>query len=122
MVEISKTEGVLVDRADRRRLLWLANGMRIAAVLSLSTAVATHVVRLPMLYGDAVVLGVAEVIALTSAAAMIPDAVSPPGRERANTWVTGARRSATSSPARSWAASSSRRAHRSRSTPRRAAT
>jgi MFS family permease len=82
--------GVLVDRADRRRLLWLANGMRIAVVLSLSTAVTTHVVRLPMLYGGAMVLGVAEVIASTSAAAMIPDAVSPAGRERANTWVTGA--------------------------------
>jgi hypothetical protein len=27
---------------------------------------------------------------LTSAAAMIPDAVSPAGRDRANTWVTGA--------------------------------
>lgn len=82
--------GVLVDRADRRGLLWLANGMRIAVVLSLSTAVAIHVVRLPMLYGGAVVLGVAEVIASTSAAAMIPDAVALAGRERANAWVTGA--------------------------------
>jgi hypothetical protein len=59
-------------------------------VLSLSTAVATHVVRLPLLYGGAMVLGVAEVIASTSAAATIPDAVASPGRERANTWVTGA--------------------------------
>jgi len=82
--------GVLVDRADRRRLLWLANGMRITVVLALSAAVAEHVVTLPILYGGGLVLGVAEVIALTSAAAMIPDAVAPDGQDRANVWITGA--------------------------------
>jgi MFS family permease len=82
--------GVLVDRADRRRLLWLANGIRIAAVLSLSMGLATHVVGLPMLYGGAVVLGVAEVIASTSGAAMVPDAVAPIHRQRVNAWVVGA--------------------------------
>jgi MFS family permease len=82
--------GVLVDRADRRGLLWLANGMRIAVIIGLSAAVAAHVISLPMLYAGGIVLGVAEVIALTSAAALIPDAVAPPGRDRANAWVTGA--------------------------------
>jgi MFS family permease len=82
--------GVLVDRADRRRLLWLANSMRTAVLLSLFTTVAMHAVALPMLYGGALILGVAEVIALTSAAAIIPDAVAPARRERANAWVTGA--------------------------------
>jgi MFS family permease len=82
--------GVLVDRADRRGLLWLANGMRIIAVVCLLVAILTHSITLPILYGGAVVLGVAEVIALTSAAAIIPDAVAPAARDRANTWVTGA--------------------------------
>ncbi|QHA08076.1 MFS transporter [Streptomyces broussonetiae] len=82
--------GVLVDRSDRRRLLWLANTMRMTVVLALFTAVATDVVSLPMLYGGGLILGVAEVIALTSAAALVPAAVAPAGRERANTWVTAA--------------------------------
>jgi MFS family permease len=82
--------GVLVDRADRRRLLWLANSMRTAVLLSLIIAGAMHVVALPMLYGGALILGVAEVIALTSAAAIIPDAVAPARRESANAWVTAA--------------------------------
>jgi MFS family permease len=82
--------GVLVDRADRRRLLWLANGIRIAVVLTLATAVATRVVGLPMLYGGAAVLGVAEVIASISGAAMVPDAVAPADRERANALLVGA--------------------------------
>lgn len=82
--------GVLVDRADRRKLLWLANGIRIAVVAALLAVVATGAVALPMLYAGGLLLGVAEVIALTSAAALIPDAVAPPGRDRANVWVTGA--------------------------------
>ncbi|RDI65033.1 MFS transporter [Nocardia pseudobrasiliensis] len=82
--------GVLVDRADRRRLLGLANTMRIVVVAGLFAAVLADVINLPMLYGGGLVLGVAEVIALTSAGALIPDAVAPAGRERANQWLTGA--------------------------------
>ncbi|HEY0700387.1 MAG TPA: MFS transporter, partial [Micromonospora sp.] len=82
--------GVLVDRADRRRLLWLANGLRMAVMVALLAAVATDGTNLPMLYAGGLTLGVAEVIALTSAAALVPDAVAEPGRERANAWVAGA--------------------------------
>lgn len=82
--------GVLVDRADRRRLLWLANGMRMTVVLGLLASAAAHQVTLVMLYGGGAILGIAEVIALTSAAAIVPDAVAPAGRERANTWVSAA--------------------------------
>ncbi|MBC2876164.1 MULTISPECIES: MFS transporter [Streptomyces] len=82
--------GVLVDRADRRKLLWAANGMRIATVFCLLVAVGADALTLPMLYLAAVTLGVAEVIALTSAAAIIPDAVPPSERDRANAWVAGA--------------------------------
>jgi len=82
--------GVLADRVDRRSLLGLANGMRVAAIVSLLTMIAMHVITMPMVYIAAAILGVAEVIALTAAAAMVPDAVAPAGRERANVWVTGA--------------------------------
>lgn len=82
--------GVLVDRVDRRRLLWLANGMRVTVVLGLLAAAGADLTSLPMLYAGGLTLGVAEVIALTSAAALVPDAVAPAARERANTWVAGA--------------------------------
>jgi MFS family permease len=82
--------GVLVDRYDRRALLWLANVVRLVAVGGLLYAVAADAVTLPVLYAGGAALGVAEVVALTTAAAIVPAAVSPPGRERANAWVTAA--------------------------------
>ncbi|MBB5936902.1 MFS transporter [Streptomyces zagrosensis] len=82
--------GVLVDRADRRRLLWLADGMRLLAVGALLLTVAAGGVTLWGLAVAGVVLGVAEVIALTSAAALVPAVVPRAERERANAWITGA--------------------------------
>lgn len=82
--------GVLVDRVDRRRLLWLANTMRVAAVLGLLVIATYDQTTLLVLYAGGLALGLAEVIALTAAAALIPDAVAPVGRERANAWVAGA--------------------------------
>lgn len=82
--------GVLVDRLDRRRLLVLANAMRVGAVAALLAAVLGHHPSLPVLYAVGIVLGVAEVIALTAAAALVPSAVSRDGQERANAWMTAA--------------------------------
>lgn len=82
--------GVLVDRFDRRMLLWVADVVRLVAVGGLLWAAATGAVTLPMLYVGGLALGVAEVVALTSAAALVPAAVAPAGRERANAWVAGA--------------------------------
>jgi MFS family permease len=82
--------GVLVDRVDRRKLLWLASGIKITVVGVLLGLAASDSLRLPAIYGCGIVLGIAEVIALTSAAALIPDAVAVRGRDRANTWVTAA--------------------------------
>ncbi|KGW74856.1 major Facilitator Superfamily protein [Burkholderia pseudomallei MSHR2990] len=82
--------GVLVDRADRRLLLWIANGMRLAAIATLVVLSLLQGITLAVLYAGGLTLGIAEVIALTSAAALIPDAVAPTGRERANAWVAGA--------------------------------
>jgi MFS family permease len=82
--------GVLADRVDRRGLLWLANGMRLVVVAGLLVAAGSDAISLPLLYAGGLTLGVAEVIALTAAAALVPDAVAPAGRERANAWVAGA--------------------------------
>ncbi len=82
--------GVLVDRVDRRMLLWVANLTRIIVVGVLLGAALMDESNLPLLYAGGIVLGIAEVIALTSAAALIPTAVAPPGRDKANSWLTGA--------------------------------
>lgn len=82
--------GVLVDRVDRRKLLWAANLVRIVVVAGVLWTVVRDAVSLPVLYGGGLALGVAEVVALTSAAALVPDAVRPAHRERANSWVAGA--------------------------------
>ncbi|MEU6847313.1 MFS transporter [Streptomyces sp. NPDC046716] len=82
--------GVLVDRLDRRRLLWGANGLRLIALGALMPIAAADAVTIPVLCAAGLVLGVAEVIALTSASAMIPALTPPEGRERANTWIAGA--------------------------------
>ncbi|MFC8172232.1 MFS transporter [Streptomyces sp. NPDC057235] len=82
--------GVLVDRFDRRVLLWIADVARMLVVASLLFLAVRDAVTLPALYAGGFVLGVAEVVALTSAATLVPSAVAPAGQERANAWVAGA--------------------------------
>ncbi|MEU7318023.1 MFS transporter [Streptomyces sp. NPDC007083] len=82
--------GVLVDRVDRRRLLWGANGLRLLALGILIRAAATDGATVPALCAVGTALGVAEVVALTAASALIPALTPPQGRERANAWIAGA--------------------------------
>ncbi|KIF79553.1 transporter [Streptomyces sp. 150FB] len=82
--------GVLVDRVDRRRLLWGANALRLLALGVLIEVAAAGGVTIAVLCAAGAGLGIAEVIALTSAAALIPALTPPEGRERANAWITGA--------------------------------
>lgn len=82
--------GVLVDRFDRRQLLWGANGMRLAAMGWLTVSAATDGVTLVQLLTAGVILGVADVLASTSASALVPAAVPAAGRERVNAWMVGA--------------------------------
>ncbi|MFE7778853.1 MFS transporter [Streptomyces sp. NPDC057445] len=82
--------GVLVDRFDRRLLLWLADGARMLVVAALLVLALRDSVTIPALYVAGLVLGMAEVVALTSAATLVPSAVAPAGQERANAWVAGA--------------------------------
>ncbi|RKT82192.1 Predicted arabinose efflux permease, MFS family [Saccharopolyspora antimicrobica] len=82
--------GVLVDRFDRRKLLWLANFMRLLTLAVLLSVHFSDGITIPLLLIGGAVLGIAEVIALTSAMALTPTAVGPHWRERANAWITGA--------------------------------
>ncbi|HLL66670.1 MAG TPA: MFS transporter [Micromonosporaceae bacterium] len=82
--------GVLVDRFDRRMLLWIADAVRTASVLVLAALFLAGSLTLPILFACGLLLGVAEVVALTSAVAIIPAAVPESLRERTNAWITGA--------------------------------
>jgi MFS family permease len=82
--------GVLVDRCDRRRLLWAANAMRLAALGWLTATAATGSLSLVLLFAAGAVLGASDVVASTAGSAIVPAAVGPKGRERANAWVSGA--------------------------------
>ncbi|MFF3129102.1 MFS transporter [Streptomyces sp. NPDC057908] len=82
--------GVIVDRFDRRRLLWGANGMRLAAMGWLTVSAVTGGLRLGQLFTAGVILGVADVLASTSASALVPAAVPAARRQRANVWMVGA--------------------------------
>jgi MFS family permease len=76
--------GALVDRWDRRRAMVVANALR-AAVLGLLTLAATlDAVNLPLLYGAALLLGTAEVLADTASQAILPSIVPADRLEGAN--------------------------------------
>lgn len=82
--------GVLVDRFDRRRLLWVANGMRLVAIGWLTISALDGGLALPELFVAGPIIGVADVLATTAAVALVPAAVPPAERERANAWMLGA--------------------------------
>ncbi|MFZ4299733.1 MFS transporter [Streptomyces cinereoruber] len=82
--------GVLVDRFDRRKLLWIANGARLAATGLLTVSATGGGLTLGALLAAGAVLGVADVLASTSASALVPAAVPAERREGANAWMVGA--------------------------------
>ena len=81
--------GVLVDRADRRRLLYLANFSRAAIFALLTLLVAVGAAPLMVLYVVYAALGVIETVSDTSAFAVLPQAVAAPDLDRANSQIAG---------------------------------
>ena len=81
--------GALVDRLDRRRTILAAHLLRVTALVLLVAAIGLGLLRLPLLYLLALVLGIAETFADTADAALVP-AVVPRGElERANARLLG---------------------------------
>ena len=81
--------GVLVDRADRRRLLYLANFSRAALFALLTVLVMLDAAPLGVLYAVYAVLGVIETLSDSSAFAVLPRAVPARDLDRANAQVAG---------------------------------
>ncbi|MFD3951315.1 MFS transporter [Streptomyces albidoflavus] len=82
--------GVVVDRFDRRMLLWLAGAARVAAMGGLFAAAVTGHLTLGRLLAAGAVLGVADVLAATAGSALVPAAVAREHRPRVNAWTVGA--------------------------------
>lgn len=68
--------GVLVDRADRRRVIATVNVIRAVALAGLTAALLTGTASIPLVYAVALVLGVGETLVDTALAAAVPQAVA----------------------------------------------
>lgn len=81
--------GVLIDRGDRRRLLYLANFSRAGLFAVLTGLVLLDAAPIVVLYVVYAVMGVIETLADGAARAVLPQAVPPEGLDKANSQVAG---------------------------------
>lgn len=82
--------GVLVDRVDRRLALAIANSSRFLIAATLAFAVATESITIWGLFVAAFLIGIAEVVYDTTTQSMIPQIVSRPKMDRANSKIQSA--------------------------------
>ncbi len=76
--------GVVVDRVDRRLLMWLPNVLRGMTLLALALAFAAGIESLLLLYITFTLVGVMEIAADNAAVSVLPDLVAPDDLDRAN--------------------------------------
>ncbi|MBS2937242.1 MFS transporter [Nocardioides sp. J2M5] len=76
--------GVVVDRVDRRLLMWLPNVLRGLILLALSLSFAAGVESLLLLYVAFALVGMMEIAADNAAISVLPDLVGPDDLDRAN--------------------------------------
>ncbi|SHJ42989.1 Predicted arabinose efflux permease, MFS family [Nocardiopsis flavescens] len=81
--------GLLVDRADRRRLLVLANLLRAALFAGLAALLALDGLALAALYAASALAGVLELVSDGAAVAVLPRAVPARDLDRANSRIAG---------------------------------
>jgi Na+/melibiose symporter-like transporter len=84
--------GALLDRVDRRRLLWTVDAARFAIVGALGVAVLTGWATIPVLAAAGFLLGVGQTLYDTAAQVIVPTLVSrqPARLERANGRINSA--------------------------------
>lgn len=83
--------GAYSDRLDRRKLIALAQGLRIGALALYAAAVALGMANLPLLCVLAVILGTGELLFGTSSSAMLPMVVEQDQLSTANSRIFAAR-------------------------------
>lgn len=76
--------GVVVDRVDRRLLMWLPNVLRGLVLLALSLAFAAGFQSLLLLYIAFALVGIMEIAADNAAISVLPDLVDTEDLDRAN--------------------------------------
>ena len=76
--------GALVDRFDRRRVMFAMDLVRGAVTILIALSVFQHWVRMPLLYVTALTIGFADVLFGNAAQAIIPSLVETGQLERAN--------------------------------------
>lgn len=76
--------GVIVDRVDRRLLMWAPNLLRGGVLIALSLAFAAGVGSLTLLYVAFALVGVMEIAADNAAVSVLPDLVADDDLDRAN--------------------------------------
>ncbi|MEV1007614.1 MFS transporter [Streptomyces sp. NPDC049881] len=81
--------GVLVDRVDRRKLLFWAGFSRGVLFAVLTVLVVSEATTLAALYVVYAVMGVVETLADSTAVAILPQAVPASGLDRANSQIAG---------------------------------
>jgi len=82
--------GAMVDRVDRRLALAVANSARFLVAASIAFAVATDLITIWWLFIAAFLIGIAEVVYDTTTQSMIPQIVSKPNMNRANSRLQSA--------------------------------
>ena len=78
--------GALVDRFDRRRVLWIMDVVRGVVTVLIAVSVFAHWARLPLLYCTSLIIGFAEVLFSNAAQAIVPSVVDGARLETANGW------------------------------------
>jgi MFS family permease len=76
--------GAIIDRVDRRRLMWITDAARAGVMLTVALVVAADEMRLPLLYALFFLLGVGEILFDNAATAILPSVVSAAELPRAN--------------------------------------
>jgi len=81
--------GAVVDRHDRRTVMWTTDTVRAVAVGAFTAVLVTSATTIVSLAVLSFLLGAAETLFDNAASAIVPQLVSPGRLERANSWLIG---------------------------------